>query len=120
MREQLAQEQRQLDQQRADEARKAAAAQARALNEYIASIQRAIKGNWILPQAIEGNPEAIFVVVQIPTGDVISVKLVKPSGNRAYDEAVERAILKTSRLPLPPPGVPFSRELKLTFRPQDK
>lgn len=133
MREQLAQEQRELDQQRAERelrellarqqaeaARQAAAAQAKALNQYIASIQRAVKSNWILPQNIQGNPEAVFLVVQIPSGDVISVKLVKSSGNRAYDEAVERAILKSSPLPKPPSPDLFSRELKLTFRPQDK
>jgi colicin import membrane protein len=136
MREQLAQEQRQLDQQRAeqelreliakqraDEARKAAAAQARALNEYITRIQTKVKSNWILPQNIQGNPEAIFLVVQLPTGEVLpppSTRLIKSSGNPAYDAAVERAILKSSPLPLPPPGIPFSRELKLTFRPPDK
>jgi hypothetical protein len=32
---------------------------------------------------------------------------------------VERAILKSSPLPPAPQGL-FSRELKLTFRPQDK
>ena len=133
MREQLAQEQRQLDQQRAehelreliarqqaDAARKAAAAQARALDQYITLIRNKVKSQWILPQDIQGNPEAVFLVVQIPSGDVISVKLVKSSGNRAYDEAVERAILKSTPLPQPPSRDLFSRELKLTFRPHDK
>jgi colicin import membrane protein len=41
------------------------------------------------------------------------------SGNNAYDDAVYRAILKSSPLPKPDtPGV-FQRELKLTFRPRD-
>jgi colicin import membrane protein len=133
LREQMAQEQRLLDQQRAerelreliarqqaDAARQAAAAQARALNEYIARIQAKVKSNWILPQDIQGNPEAIFLVVQIPDGSVISTKLVKSSGNPAYDAAVERAILKSSPLPLPASRELFSRELKLTFRPHDR
>jgi colicin import membrane protein len=135
LQEQVAQEQRQLDQQRqerelrellgrkqAEEARVAAAALARALDQYISSIQRKVKGGWILPPDLQGNPEAIFLVVQLPTGEIVTerLKLLKSSGNPAYDQAVERAILKASPLPLPPPGVPFSRELKLTFRPQDK
>jgi colicin import membrane protein len=137
VREQVAQEQRALDQQQlqqrqerelrellakqqADAARQAATARQNALNQYIAAIQAKVKGGWILPQDIQGNPEAVFLVVQIPSGDVISVKLVKSSGNRAYDEAVERAILKSSPLPQPPSRELFSRELKLTFRPQDK
>jgi colicin import membrane protein len=133
LQDQMAQEQKMLDQQRqerelrdllarkqAESERAASAAKAKALNEYIARIQAKVKGNWILPQEIKGNPEAIFDVVQLPTGEVLSIRLVKSSGNPAYDAAVERAILKSSPLPLPPPGVPFSRELKLTFRPQDK
>jgi colicin import membrane protein len=106
--------------QQADAARQAAAARAKALNEYIARIQAKVRGNWILPHDLKGNPEAIFDVVQLPTGEVLSIRIAKSSGNRAYDDAVERAILKSSPLPLPPAGVPFSRELKLTFRPQDK
>ena len=133
LQEQVAQEQKALDQQRqerelrellarqqAEAQRAAATARQNALNEYIARIQAKVKGSWILPQDIQGNPEAVFLVVQIPSGDVISVKLVKSSGNRAYDEAVERAILKSSPLPQPPSRELFSRELKLTFRPQDK
>jgi colicin import membrane protein len=74
---------------------------------------------WILPQDLQGNPEAVFDVVQIPDGTVISVKLVKSSGNKAYDEAVERAILKASPLPLPEPRSLFERQLRLTFRLRD-
>jgi colicin import membrane protein len=133
MREQLAMEQKALDQQRqerelrdllarqqADAARKAAAARASALGEYIARIQAKVRGNWILPQDLQGNPEAIFLVTQLPTGEVLNIKVLKSSGNPAYDTAVERAILKSSPLPLPSDRQLFDRELKLTFRPRDK
>jgi colicin import membrane protein len=133
MREQLAMEQKALDQQQqelrlrellaaqqADAARKAAAARASALGEYIAKIQDKVRGNWILPQELQGNPEAIFLVTQLPTGDVLHIKVVKSSGNPAYDTAVERAILKSSPLPLPSDRSLFDRELKLTFRLRDK
>jgi colicin import membrane protein len=132
LQEQVAMEQKALDQQRAERelrelisrqqaeaARQAAAARTRALNEYIGQIQRKVRGNWILPQDIQGNPEAVFDVVQLPTGEVLSIRLVKSSGNAAYDAAVERAILKSSPLPLPASRELFSRELKLTFRPRD-
>lgn len=133
MQEQLAMEQKALDQQRqerqlrellaaqkADAARKAAAARASALGEYIGRIQAKVRGNWILPQDLQGNPEAIFLVIQLPTGEVLNIKLLKSSGNPAYDTAVERAILKSSPLPLPSDRSLFDRELKLTFRPRDK
>jgi colicin import membrane protein len=127
-REQLALEQRQLDEERqrlADAQRKAAAdrqaasARDKALNAYVEMIRNRVKRNWILPPDLQGNPEAVFNVYQLPTGEVIRVQLVKSSGNAAYDTAVERAILKSSPLPLPDPRTLFSRELKLTFRPRD-
>ena len=133
LREQVAMEQKALDQQRqerelreliakqqAEAARVAAAARTKALNEYIARIQAKVKGNWILPPDLQGNPEAVFLVVQLPTGEVLSTRLIKSSGNASYDAAVERAILKSSPLPLPASRELFARELKLTFRPQDK
>jgi colicin import membrane protein len=89
------------------------------LNEYIARIQSKVRSNWILPADLVGNPEAVFDVVQLPTGEVLSAKLARSSGNAAYDAAVERAILKSSPLPLPATRELFERELKLTFRPRD-
>lgn len=102
-------------------ARQQADARTKALNEYISRIQARVKANWILPRDLAGNPEAVFNVVQLPTGDVMSVSIAKSSGNAAYDAAVERAILKSSPLPLPLPQAweLFSRELRLTFRPRD-
>ena len=89
LREQVALEQKALDQQRqerelrallarqqAEAARVAAAARAKALNEYIARIQAKVKSNWILPAELQGNPQAIFLVVQLPTGEVLSTRLV--------------------------------------------
>ena len=60
----------------------------------IAASSAKIKGNVILPPDIAGNPEAIFEVVQLPTGEIIDAQLQKSSGVRAYDEAVQRAILQ--------------------------
>ena len=111
---------KQQQRQQAEAARAAAAARAKALNEYISRIQTKVKSNWILPQDIQGNPEAVFDVVQLPTGEVLSTKLVRSSGNASYDAAVERAILKSSPLPLPTNRELFARELRLTFRPLDK
>jgi colicin import membrane protein len=132
MREQVAMEQRKLDEERrrADEARRkaesertarqlAASARDKALADYVNRIRAKVRQNWILPQDVQGNPEAIFSVVQLPTGEVLSVKLRKSSGNPALDAAIERAILKSSPLPLPEPRSLFDRQLELTFRPQD-
>lgn len=88
-------------------------------NSYVNKIKTKVRSNVVLPAGITGNPEAIFDVVQLITGDVYSVQLRKSSGFRAYDEAVERAILKSSPLPLPDRQEQFARELQLKFRPNE-
>ncbi len=107
------------DQVARDQALQAQSALNKARATYGDKIKAKIKGNIVLPQDLKGNPEAVFEVVQLPTGEVLSVRLKKSSGHRGYDEAVERAILKASPLPLPERAEVFSRALSLTFRPQD-
>jgi colicin import membrane protein len=116
MREQLAQEQRAIDDQRREAERReavarqqaaaaaaAAAARDRALAAWTDKIRAKIRGNIRLPENLGGNPEAVFDIAQLPTGD-----------------AVERAILKSSPLPKPDEPNLFERQLELRFRPQDK
>ena len=99
--------------------RDAAAARSRALATWTDKIRAKIRGNIVLPPDLKGNPEALFLVTQLPTGEVLQAQLVISSGHSAYDAAVYRAILKSSPLPKPDsPGL-FERELKLTFRPKD-
>jgi colicin import membrane protein len=97
----------------------AALATASANAAYADKLQAKIKSNVVVPPDISGNPEAIFDVVQLPTGEVMSAKLRKSSGNQAYDAAVERAILKSSPLPKPDRPEQFRRSLELKFRPHD-
>lgn len=99
-------------------AEQATAAQAKLRNEYMERIKSRIKGFVVLPPNLQGNPEVAIDVIQIPGGEVLSVKLRRSSGVSAYDSAVERAILKASPLPSPPKPELFERELNLTFRPQ--
>jgi colicin import membrane protein len=53
------------------------------------------------------------LVYLLPTGEVQSVRVTKSSGNNAYDEAVVRAIEKSSPLPLPD-----DREARAAFVPE--
>ena len=98
----------------------AASALQRGLASYMDKIRGKIKGNIVLPPGIKGNPEGIFDVTQLPTGEIINVKISKSSGNRALDEAIERAIRKSDPLPLPDQPELFKRELKLKYRPFDE
>jgi colicin import membrane protein len=93
-----------------------ARARAKAEGDYVGKIRVKVKGN-INDVGVTGNPEAVFEVVQLPTGEVLTVTLKKSSGNKAYDEAVERAIQKSSPLPKPDQADLFQRVLTLKFRP---
>jgi colicin import membrane protein len=110
-----------LDQRERERQQRVVADQTRAKADadYIRRIQAKIRGNVTLPPDLNGNPEAIFDVVQLPTGEIIDVQLQKSSGVRAYDEAVQRAILKSSPLPRPDSPDMFRRSLTLKFRPLD-
>jgi colicin import membrane protein len=121
MRAQADREAREAAQQSAARTKAKAEADARsaAQADWIRRIQAKIRGNVIVPAELPGNPEAIFEVVQLPTGEIIDVQLRKSSGVKAYDEAVQRAILKSSPLPRPERAEQFQRALTLRFRPLD-
>ena len=99
--------------------RESQAARNRAMQTWIDKIRAKIRGNIPSMPEVKNNPEALVLVTQLPTGEVLDAKLVISSGHSAYDGAVLRAILKSSPLPKPDtPGL-FERELKLTFRLKD-
>ena len=99
-------------------AREGAAARNKLMADWISKVAAKIRGNVVLPQAeIKGNPEAIFDVVQLPTGEVLQVKLRKSSGYKALDDAIERAILKSSPLPKPDKAEAAPRAFELKYRP---
>jgi colicin import membrane protein len=108
---------RQLAQQRArDEAAKARQAE---INGYINKIQAKIRSRANIPDSVTGNPTPTFLIRVLPGGEVLDITLTKPSGNRAYDAAIERAIRSASPLPVPPANselFPTFRELNLDFR----
>lgn len=128
--EQLQRETQQLEGRKASEdaereMKKLAAAQAtaarnRALADYQNRVAAKIRGNLIRPPELKGNPEAVFLVTQLPDGTVLEIKLMKSSGIPALDAAIERAILKSSPLPKPTQAELFSRSLELKFRPLEE
>ncbi len=126
LKEQAALEERKIEAQRKERelreliARQQAAARDKALATWIDRIRAKIRGNIILPQDVPGNPEAIFDVTILPTGELLTVRKRKSSGHASYDDAVERAIMKSSPLPQPDDRALFQRQLELKFRPQDR
>jgi colicin import membrane protein len=121
----LAQEQAASEERRIRDqlAREQASMRDKALATWIGRIRAAIRGRILAPIAeqVQGNPEAVYQVTLLPSGEVLGTpKLVKSSGNKAYDDELARAILASSPLPKPDqPGL-FQRQLELRFRPKDK
>ena len=95
----------------------AGAARDKMLAAWISQIRGKVRGNIVLPPEVKGNPEAIFDVTLLPSGEVIAVRLKQSSGQASLDAAVERAILKSSPLPKPEQAELFTRALELRYKP---
>jgi colicin import membrane protein len=108
---------RELNQIKAAQEAKAVAARNREIANYLSRIVSAIRPRITLPPDLKGNPEAVFLVTQLPSGEILSVALKRSSGNSVLDINIERAIWKSSPLPKPEHSDVFSRELALNFKP---
>ena len=92
------------------------------VNEYVAKIIAKVHGNVNRGFCTDGNPELVFKVNLLPTGDFgSSPVLSKTSGNAACDDAVERALIASEPFPLPtdPGALSEFRNLNLTFKPNE-
>jgi len=95
---------------------------ARVVGQHRDQISAKVRGNTRLPDNLKGNPEVRCAVRLLPTGEVQSVRVTQSSGNAAYDEAVVRAIVKSSPLPLPADRdarAAFVPELSFVHRPKE-
>ena len=102
---------------------KASAAKASAPSgTYLGRLRARVRPNITFPesqlQAVKGNPEAEVEVTCSATGEILSQKLIRSSGNPAWDAAVMNAIEKTGTLPRDengnmPPKISFG------FKPRD-
>jgi colicin import membrane protein len=101
-------------------AAQAASTRNKAMSDYLGRIRGKIRGNIVVPPEVKGNPEAVFDVTQLPSGEIVTVRLKRTSGHATLDAAIERAILKSNPLPKPEPADLFSRSLELRFKPLDE
>ena len=87
---------------------------------YVAAITAKIKSNTTYAGGtnVPGNPKAVFKVDQLPTGEIMSVRLAKSSGVPEFDRAVENGIRKASPLPKKKDGT-VERNLEVNFSMKD-
>ncbi len=87
-------------------------------SSYGARVAAKVKPNIVFTEDPVGNPTAVVEVRAAPEGTITSRKLQKSSGNKAWDEAVLKAIDKTETMPRDADGrVP--PVLEISFRPRD-
>lgn len=95
-----------------------------AAQSYIAAITNRIEMNWSRPPSARNGMNCILSIQLVPTGKVIDVKVVKSSGNSAFDRSAEQAVKKAERFPElvgmdPRVFEQNFRQLKLNFEPRD-
>jgi hypothetical protein len=84
---------------------------------YAERIRARFLPNIIFKEPVDGNPTAEMKLRIAADGSIVDAKLVKPSGSQAWDEAVQKAVTRTERIPLDMDGrVP--EILVLTFQPK--
>ena len=66
---------------------------------YGAKVRAKVLPNVVFTDEITGNPKAEVVVNTTADGTIMSQRLTKPSGNKAWDEAVIKAIVRTGSMP---------------------
>jgi len=86
---------------------------------YVAAIQNKIQRNWIRPATAPDDLICSVSVRQLPSGEVLSARVISCNGNDAVVRSVEAAVRKASPLPLPTNPLLFSRDMRLNFRLQE-
>lgn len=90
------------------------------LEDWAHRIRAKIRSSLSIPAGTPPDAEATFTVVQLPTGEIVSVRLRSPSGFKPFDEATEQAILRSSPLPTTRSPTLFRRDLELKFKASDR
>jgi len=85
---------------------------------YAGRIKARIKPNITFNDDVDGNPRAEVEVRVAPDGTILNRKLIQASGNKAWDDAVLKAIDKTETLPRDTDGR-VQPVMVISFKPKD-
>ena len=88
------------------------------LDEYIRLIENRIQQSWIPPASARAGLECVVNVTQIPSGDVVDVRVGRCNGDDAVIRSIEAAVLRASPLPRPAIASLFERNLEVVFNPE--
>lgn len=108
------------EKKRAADQQKQAAFEQSEVAKYKGLIKSQIIRNWMLPVSFQKGMKCKVLVRLIPSGDVVSVRILQGSGNIAFDQSVEQAVRKASPLPVPKSSTGLFdhfREVEFVFDP---
>lgn len=91
---------------------------------FVSLIQRTVVNYWSRPPSARNGMECELSIQLIPTGEVVSVTLIRSSGNPAFDSSAMNAVQKAGAFPelQKLPSREFEknfRRLTLIFKPED-
>jgi len=111
----MAEAQRQMEAEAQRRAQERARQNSTLTQRYVADIRNKVERNWLRPPTARPGMTCTVLVQQLPTGDVVGVRITRGSGDAVFDRSVENAVHKAS--PLPPPPVPeiWEREIEFIF-----
>lgn len=107
-----------------EQAARAAAASAELAAGYASLIQQTVERRWSRPPSARNGMEVLLSIQLIPTGEVVSVSVLRGSGDAAFDRSAVTAVERAGNFPelknLPPREFEQNfRRFRLLFRPED-
>jgi colicin import membrane protein len=91
---------------------------------YAALIRDTVVNYWSRPPSARNGMEALLAIQLVPTGEIVSVSVLRSSGSTAFDRSAINAVEKAGSFPelknLPPREFEKTfRRFQLLFRPED-
>lgn len=111
----MAEAQRQMEAEAEKRAQESARQNSSLRQQYIADIRNKVERNWLRPPSARPGMTCTVLVQQLPTGDVVSVRITRSSGDAVFDRSVENAVHKTKSLPPAPVPEVWEREVEFIF-----
>ena len=107
-----------------DEVLEATATAQEMVASYTALIAQTVVNTWSRPPSARNGMEAELRLQLVPTGEVVSVTLIRGSGNAAFDNSAINAVKKAGSFPELQnlPSAEFERNFRrfrLLFKPED-
>ncbi len=93
----------------------------REVDRYVELVRGRVSRAWSRPLGTRKGLKCTVFVRVAPGGEVLEARIVRSSGDVAFDRSVENAVYKAVPLPVPPEQAVFNRfrEIEFVFNPEE-